>query len=138
MTTEEWRAFVSRGTRTAKVAVARRDGQPIVTPVWFALDGDDIVFTTSASSLKASALRRDPRLALCVDDDRPPFSFVSIQGAVTLSDDLAEVRRVATVVGGRYMGAEQAEAFGVRNGVPGELAVRVRLAHVTALADIAD
>ena len=34
MSREEWRAFVMEGTRTAKVAVVRRDGSPSVAPVW--------------------------------------------------------------------------------------------------------
>jgi len=44
----------------------------------------------------------------------------------------------ATRIGGRYMGAKQAEAFGRRNAVPGELLVRLRPAHVAAQAAIAD
>ena len=38
-----------------------------MTPVWFLLDGDDVVLTTHGSSLKARILRRDPRAALSVD-----------------------------------------------------------------------
>ena len=36
------------------------------------------------------------------------------------------------------MGAENAEAYGRRNGVPGELLVRVRPTHIVAVADLAD
>ena len=87
MTDAEWREFVTAGTRTGKLAVTRRDGRAHVTPVWFLLDGDDVVLTTHGSSVKARALRRDPRAALCVDDQQPPYSFVTIEGAVTLSED---------------------------------------------------
>jgi len=75
---------------------------------------------------------------MCIDDDRPPFSFVAVEGVAELAEDLAGVRRWATIIGGRYMGAEQAERFGARNGVPGELLVRVRPRRVTALRDVAD
>ena len=138
MTEPEWHAFVMDGTRTAKVATARKDGRPHVVPVWFVLDGEDVVFTTGASSVKGQALRRDPYACLCVDDQAPPFSFVMVEGPVTLSADLDELRRVATRIGRRYMGPERAEEFGARNAADGELLVRLRPAHVLAEADLAD
>lgn len=136
MDEQEWRAFVSAKTRTGKVALTRRDGQPFVVPVWFVLDGEDLVFTTGADSLKARALARDRRVALCVDLEEPPYDYVSFQGRATTTDDLTEVRRVATLVAARYMGAERAEEFGARNAVPGEIAVRVHPDRVTAQAEI--
>jgi PPOX class probable F420-dependent enzyme len=138
MTKDEWQAFVSSGTRTGKAAVTTADGAPHVTPIWFLLDGDDLIFTTHETSAKGRALRRDPRLCLCVDEDTPPFSFVSLWGEASLSDDLGELRRWATALGGRYMGAERAEEYGARNGVPGELLVRVRITKVVAVRDLAD
>jgi PPOX class probable F420-dependent enzyme len=138
MTEEEWRAFVMHGTRTAKVATARKDGRPHVVPVWFVLDGEDVVFTTGASSVKGQALRRDPYACLCVDDQTPPYSFVMIEGPVELSTDPDELRRVTTRIGGRYMGAERAEEFGARNAAEGELLVRLRPTHVLAEAGVAD
>jgi PPOX class probable F420-dependent enzyme len=136
MTEPEWRAFVMDGTRTAKVATAREDGRPHVVPVWFVLDGDDVVFTTAAGSVKGAALRRDGYACLCVDDQAPPFSFVMIEGPVELSSDLDELRRVATRIGGRYMGEERAAEFGARNAAEGELVVRLRPAHVLAEAEL--
>jgi PPOX class probable F420-dependent enzyme len=137
MTAEEWRAFVSTGTRTGKAAVTRADGSPHVTPIWFVLDGDDLVFTTFHESVKGRALARDPRLSVCVDDQVPPFSFVVLQGTVELSEDPGELRRWATVIGGRYMGADRAEEYGRRNGVPGEYLVRLRIDKVVAQRDVA-
>jgi PPOX class probable F420-dependent enzyme len=106
-------------------------------PDLFVLDGDDVVLTTDETGVKGKALRRDPRAALCVDDQEPPCSFVLIEGLATLSGDLDELRRWSTVIGGRYMGAERAEEFGVRNGVAGELLVRLRTTKVVAQADVA-
>jgi len=80
-----WKTFVlEEPARTAKLATVRADGSPHVAPVWIDLDGDEIVFMTSAATLKGKAILRDDRVALCVDDDRPPFSFVTITGT-TLS-----------------------------------------------------
>jgi PPOX class probable F420-dependent enzyme len=139
MTHDEWRAFGrAEPARTAKGATVRKDGRPHVAPVWVDLDGDTVVFTTGEDTLKGRTLRRDPRVSLSFDDERPPFSFVIIDGVAELSDDLDELRHWATRLGGRYMGADQAEAYGQRNAVPGELLVRVTPTNVVAQAAIAD
>jgi PPOX class probable F420-dependent enzyme len=138
MTRDEWRAFLSEGTRTGKVASTRKDGSPHLTPVWFVLDGEDIVFTTQATSVKGRTISRDPRVAMCVDDQTPPYSFVVVQGECTTSTDLDEVRDVATRVGARYMGEDRAAEFGARNAVPGELLVRLTPTKVIAEAAVAD
>jgi PPOX class probable F420-dependent enzyme len=138
MTSDERRAFLTHGTRTAKVATTMPSGQPHVMPVWFVLDGDEIVFTTGTESVKGRNLRRDPRLALVVDDQEPPYSFVHVRGEATLSEDLDELLHFATLIGGRYMGADQAEAFGRRNAVPGEALVRVQAQRIIAEADVSD
>lgn len=138
MNKDEWRAFLSAGTRTGKLSTVRADGSPHIAPIWFVLDGDDLVFNTGADTVKGRNLARDGRMALCVDDDRPPFSFVTVQGHAELGDDLDEVRSWATRIARRYMGDERAEEYGARNGVPGELVVRVRIDKVVALASVAD
>ncbi len=138
MTPDETRSFLLESTRTGKLAIVRPDGRPHVTPTWFTLDGDDLVLTTHHTSQKATAIGHDPRVALCVDDQAPPYSYVMVEGTATLSDDLDELRRCATAVGGRYMGAARAEEFGARNAVPGELLVRITPTRVIAKADISD
>ena len=138
MSKDQWQKFLSEGTRTGKLATVRADGSPHLAPIWFLLDGDDLVFNTGQDTVKGRNLARDPRLSLCVDDERPPFSFVTVRGRAELVDDLGEVREWATRIAARYVGDDLAEQFGARNGVPGELLVRVRIEKVIALADIAD
>jgi PPOX class probable F420-dependent enzyme len=145
MTEAEWRAFASTGTRTGKIAVTRADGRPHVTPVWFLIDDEEgaeagprIVFTTSGSSLKGRALRRDPRFALCVDDQEPPYSFALLECTAELDEDLVALQDWATRIGARYMGEDRAQEFGARNAVPGEYLVRARIDRVTAEAAVAD
>ena len=77
-------------------------------------------------------------MALCVDADIPPYDFVMLEGRAELSEDLDEVRRWATRIAARYMGEERAEEFGDRNGVPGELLVRVRIDKVLAYSGVSD
>ncbi|MFC9859494.1 MULTISPECIES: PPOX class F420-dependent oxidoreductase [unclassified Streptomyces] len=138
MTDEERRAFLSEGTRTAKLSTVRADGSPHIAPVWFLLDGDDLVFNTGKETVKGRNLARDGRVALCIDDDRPPFAFAVLQGQAELSEDPAQLRHWATRIAARYMGEEAAEDFGRRNGVPGELVVRVRVDKAVAMAAVAD
>ncbi|AKJ14699.1 pyridoxamine 5-phosphate oxidase [Streptomyces incarnatus] len=137
MTDEEWRAFVSHGTRTGKLSTVRADGSPHVAPIWFLLDGDELVFNTGKDTVKGRNLARDGRVALCVDDDRPPFHFVVMNGRARLSENLDELRHWATRIAARYMGEDRAEEYGARNGVPGELLVRVPVDQVVAVKDMA-
>ena len=134
-----WQAFVGGlPARTAKVAVVRADGSPHVAPVWVDLDGEEVVFMTSANTLKGKAILRDPRVSLCWDDERPPFSFVTIAGTAAVSTDATELLQWATRIGGRYMGADRAEEYGRRNAVPPEMVVRVTPTRVVAKVDVAD
>ena len=132
-----WQGFVlAAPARTAKLAVVRADGSPHVAPVWVDLDGDAVVYMTSAETVKGKAILRDPRVCLCWDDERPPFSFVTIAGTAATSTDPDELLSWSIRIAGRYMGAEHADAYGRRNAVPGELVVRLRPTKVTAAFDV--
>ena len=134
-----WRDFVAaRPARTAKLAVTRADGSPHVAPVWVDLDGDEIVFMTSADTVKGKSILRDGRVCLCFDDERPPFSFVTIAGVTTTSTDPDELLRWGTRIGGRYMGDDRAEEYGRRNAVAPEMVVRVTPTRITAVVGVAD
>jgi len=130
------RAFLSEGTRTGKLGWVAIDGRPLVAPIWFVVDGDDLVFNTGAGTAKGKAIARDPSLVLTVTLQEQPYAFVQVQGIAEVTTDLAEVRRIATLCGGRYMGAERAEEFGRRNGVPGEIVVRIRPTKVNSTLDM--
>ena len=129
-------AFLSEGTRTGKLAYTATDGRPLVVPVWFVVEDDALVFNTGKDTAKGKALARDPRAAICVDLEQPPYAFVQVQGEAELSEDPAELVRTATAIGARYMGRDRAEDFGKRNGVPGELVVRLRPTKVIAAFDM--
>jgi PPOX class probable F420-dependent enzyme len=131
-------AFLSEGTRTGTLGYLASDGRPLVAPVWFIVDDGELVFNTGKNTAKGRALRRDPRVVLCVDDPRPPYSFVQVQGIASISEDPQELIDVATRAGRRYMGAERAQEYGRRNGVPGELVVRVSPTKVRKAFDLAN
>ncbi|WP_255405052.1 PPOX class F420-dependent oxidoreductase [Mycobacterium sp. E2479] len=129
-------------TRTGMLGYLAADGRPLVAPVWFVVDigqdGAELAFNTGRDTSKGRALARDPRVVICVDDPHPPYSFVQVQGLATVSEDAHEVRDIATRTGRRYMGAARADEFGRRNGVPGELVVRVRPTKVNAGFEISN
>ena len=137
MTPAEIKAFLLKDTRTGKAATVRKDGRPHVAPIWFDLDGDDLVFMTWHESVKAANLRRDPRMSICVDEEKPPFAFVIIEGTVSLSEASEDREYWAHRIGGRYMGPDLAEAYGKRNSVEGELVVRLTPTKIVAKKDVA-
>ena len=138
MTKAEAYDFLATGTRTGKLATVREDGRPHVAPIWFVLDGEDLIFNTWHASVKGRNLVRDGRIALTVDEEVAPYAFVLVEGSVEITDDdLAESKKWARRIGARYMGKEQAEAFGERNGVPGELLVRVKVSNIVARKEMA-
>ena len=138
MSDEERRGFLLTGTRTGKVAWVSPAGNVHVAPIWFVLDGDDVLFTTHEDSAKGRAFTEGARLSMVVDDQEPPYAYVKVDGTVTLDRDLDRLREVATLIGARYMGEDRAEEFGERNGVPGEILVRLVPTKLTALAGISD
>ena len=136
VTDPEVSEFLSAGTRTGKLAYAGQDGRPLVVPIWFIVEDGDLVFNTGKDSAKGRALARDPRATLCVDLEEPPYGFVQVQGDAELSEDPGELVRTATAIAARYVGRDRAEEFGQRNGVPGELVIRLRPVKVIAAFNI--
>jgi len=136
MTRSETIKFLSAGTRTGKLATVRADGRAHVTPIWFIVDGNDLVFNTWHTSAKAKHLARDRRASLVVDLEEAPYAYVLVEGTVSISHELDETRRFATRIGTRYMGTDRADEFGARNGVEGELLCRLHMDRVIALDDI--
>lgn len=138
MSDAEIKSFLLDHPRTGKLATVREDGRPHVSPIWFDLDGEDLIFTTWHESVKAANLRRTGQAALCIDEEAPPFAYVIIEGTVTIATDLTELRQWATRIAGRYMGPDLAEAFGRRNAVEGELLVRLTPGKIIANKNISD
>lgn len=137
--TPEVRAFLLDAARTGKIATVRADGRPHIAPIWFDLDeNNNVYFNTGAATVKGKNMRRDPRIALCVDDERPPYAFAVLEGTVTFVEDSEALLRWATSIAGRYMGEDKAEAYGKRNAVEGELLVRFTVTRVLFQKDVAD
>jgi PPOX class probable F420-dependent enzyme len=132
MTGNEWRSFVTVGTRLAHIAVTRPDGRPHVTPVCFVLDGDELAFALSPGSVKGKTLARDRRIAICVSDERQPYSFVTIEGEAQVSAEPDQIKHIATGIANRYYPSQPAEEFAESFVQAGFTAVRIRITNVIA------
>lgn len=130
--------LLAEPAHTGKVATVRADGRPHVAPIWYTVEGDELLFTTWHDTVKASNLSHRGRVAICVDDEKPPFSYVIVEGPAAIEKEAPDLQYWATRIAARYMGDEQAAAFGKRNAVPGEWLVRVHIDKMLGEKDIAD
>jgi PPOX class probable F420-dependent enzyme len=138
MTTDEAKAFLAEGVRTGKLATASKRGAVGVAPIWFLVDGDDLVFTTWHESLKARHLTENPRAALTVDMSDFPFDFVVVRGPVTVDRSAPDLAHWSNRLAARYVPAERAEEFGKRNAVEGEWLCRLHMARVIGQRAVAE
>jgi PPOX class probable F420-dependent enzyme len=138
MPLDEMKAFIMEGTRTGHLATTREDGRPHVAPIWFVMDGDDIVFTTFHTSVKGKNLQRHGYATLSVDQATPPYSFVVLEGPVTLDPSPEASHHWAGIMGARYIGEDRREEFARRNGIEGEWVCRLTPRNWTGIRDIAE
>ena len=110
----EQEAFLAEPGVLMRIAVVREDGSPLVTPIWFLYEDGAIHFTPRERSEWFRCLRRDPRVALCIDEENLPYRKVLVEGRAELVHDLGEddvwrdlYRRIAR----RYVGEHGAEQY---------------------------
>ena len=114
LSSAEQTEFLSERGIVMRVSVVREDGSPLATPIWFLHEDGAIYFTPRERSEWFACLRRDPRVALCIDEQPLPYRKVIVEGAAELVYDIGnddawrdQYRRIA----GRYVSAAEAEAY---------------------------
>ena len=139
MTKDEIRSFLLQGTFTGKLGTINKNGPPHVVPIWYTIDNEDnIIFNTGGNSVKAKNIQRDNRVRLCVDDQFPLYSFVTIDStAEIISDEPAEIFKWAKTIAARYLGYDKAEEYGKRNSSKGELLLKIKPSKVIGQKDLA-
>ncbi|MET9416899.1 pyridoxamine 5'-phosphate oxidase family protein [Streptomyces klenkii] len=88
------------------------DGRaPLLVPVWYRYEpGGEVVVQTGRETVKARLLRAAGRFSLCVQDENPPYRYVSVEGPVTaVNDPVDPVEREA--IAHRYLDPEEARAY---------------------------
>lgn len=66
----------------AHLATVGADGNPQVTPVWVDFDGTHIRFNTAKGRVKDKNLRRNPKVALSIQDPDSPYRYMQVRGRV--------------------------------------------------------
>jgi PPOX class probable F420-dependent enzyme len=89
MDTAERREFV-RTHRTCIFGYNRRHDGPAMTVVYYVLDGDDLLISTMAARGKAAAVRRNPKVSLCVLDEQWPPTYLQVYGNAVLEEDFGQ------------------------------------------------
>jgi PPOX class probable F420-dependent enzyme len=104
MDASQRREFV-KSHRTAVFGYPRKEDGPAMSVVYYVMDGDDILVSTMAARGKAKAVRRDPKVSLCVLDEKwPPTYMVVYCNAQVDTDEDAVVdlmMRIAGVMAGQ-------------------------------------
>ncbi len=128
---DEVRAFVDI-PRVATLATVNADGTPLLTPLWFMRDGDELWLVIGPNSPKAQNIRRDPRVSLVILDESG-YTYVTVRGVARLEDgeDGAKAREVAM----RYLGAEAGARFAERPYIREEIVCRIAIEHVRLRRD---
>ncbi|MEM9713341.1 MAG: TIGR03618 family F420-dependent PPOX class oxidoreductase [Actinomycetota bacterium] len=95
--------------RIAVLAYVRADGRPNQTPIWYSYGEGVFHMTTTTGSPKLRALTRRPDVTLTIQDERPPYRAVIVEGRVALRplDDDDPTEGMAR----RYLGRLGAEAY---------------------------
>ena len=102
---EKARAFLHE-RRFAVLATLNKDGSPQLTTMWYLLEEDTIMMNTKAGRIKALNMKRDPRIAICVEDG---YNFVTISGSVSLNENQETAHRDIYRLAVRYNGEEKAK-----------------------------
>jgi PPOX class probable F420-dependent enzyme len=59
-----------------------KDGSPQVTPVWVDYDGKHVRFNSALGRVKDKNVRRDPRVAIAIQDPANPYRYLQVRGRV--------------------------------------------------------
>lgn len=107
------------------IAVERPERAPLAVPIWYGYEpGGEVLLWTDAKSLKHKLIRFAGRFAITVQDEQPPYKYVTAEGDVTSIDpaEAAEVRALAV----RYLGEEAGGQFADENLSPSSVVIRMR------------
>jgi nitroimidazol reductase NimA-like FMN-containing flavoprotein (pyridoxamine 5'-phosphate oxidase superfamily) len=120
---EEFLAGVHVGVLTAAVGTA---GRTLAVPVWYSYQpGGLLTVLTGRRSRKAGAIRGAGRFGLCVQEDSPPYRYVSVEGPVVSEEELDPAERLA--MARRYLGPAGGDRYVTGNPDPGRANVAFRL-----------
>lgn len=130
--TQEQDTFINKN-KWAVVTTLRKDGSPSSSVVFYAREGDELLFSTTKSRIKAKTLMNDPRVALCVLDEGAPFGYVNVEGTATIQTDDIVPGHVLVLKAMRGPDATPPEGYEERLAKEGRVIVRVKAERVSGV-----
>jgi PPOX class probable F420-dependent enzyme len=132
----EVRGFLEERARVATLATTRKNGHPWLQPLWFALDGDDVMIVLLDESVAAHAVRRTGRAALCVHDENLPYRLATLECSAAVVDTPGEVQRWLSSMVSRYRPLADADAVAAEDAARGIVLVRLTIERVTYMREV--
>jgi PPOX class probable F420-dependent enzyme len=96
------------GRHIAVLVTVGADGAPQPAPIWYRHRDGLLYFRTDAASAKIANIRRDSRVSVCIQDERPPYKALIVHGTAELRDD---VPGLAAEIPRHYLGLVGAIGF---------------------------
>jgi PPOX class probable F420-dependent enzyme len=117
-----------RAHKLVVVGVNRKAGGPSMTPLYYVMDGDDILMSTTASRFKAKAVKRDPNVSLCIVHQEPPFPYLMVYGKATIEEAGAVdvMMKIGAVMTGATLPDSARPAIEERARTEGRVVLRVQ------------
>jgi PPOX class probable F420-dependent enzyme len=109
--TNELRAFLDQPRTFARIATVGANGAPQVTTMWFRREGDTLRLVCEPDAAKARNIRRNPRVAVVVEDPADPYRYFQFRGPATVEDDRAAADEETRKLAYRYLGQERGDAY---------------------------
>ena len=120
--TERQLKFVAQ-PRIGRLGSAMRDGSPHVSPIWYRFEGGDFLVLVERTSQKHRNVERDPRVVLCIDDEKAPYHTVLVRGRVTLEEAPGREWREAMAI--HYLGEENGKRYIASSMHPNNVMLRI-------------
>ena len=75
------------GRHVAVLVTIDAEGRSVPTPIWYMYRDGLLYFRTGDDALKVTNVRRDPRVSVCVQEERPPYKAVIVHGTAEIQED---------------------------------------------------
>jgi PPOX class probable F420-dependent enzyme len=124
MTQAEREAFLAE-VHVGVLAVDEPGRGPLNVPIWYLVDGEEIVIAISPGSVKERLLAAAGRATMTIQTETPPYKYASIEGPVTIGPATHDPLVLAT----RYLGTELGQWYAESRADPDSINVRLRPEH---------
>lgn len=125
--TPEQLAFLE-SHRLVIVGIGRKAGPPHMSPVYYVMDGADVIISTTASRFKARAARKNPDISLCVLGEEFPFPYLLAYGKASIEEHGAAeaMRKIGEKMTGNPIPDSAMPAIEKRANDEGRVVLRVK------------